>query len=130
MCIRDRYKDSREDVDLIPPETALDMATINGAEALGLSNEIGSIEVGKKADLVLFDTKRPEWRTMFNPINNLVYNADGRSVHTVIVDGRVVVENYNLVYADEWEIIQKVQELGEHLLSRTGINFPSVWPMV
>ena len=67
---------------------------------------------------------------MFNPINNLVYNADGRSVHTVIVDGRVVVENYNLVYADEWEIIQKVQELGENLLSRTGINFPSVWPMV
>ena len=124
------YKDSREDVNLIPPETALEMATINGAQALGLSNDIGSIEVGKKADLVLFDTKRPEWRTMFNPINNLVYNADGRSVHTVIVDGRVVVENYNLVYADEWEIIQKVQELGEHLLSRTGINFPSVWPMV
>ena len=124
------YKDSREDVNLIPPETALEMATINGAQALGLSNDIGSIEVGKKADLVLFDTKRPEWRTMFNPINNLVYNADGRSVHTVIVDGRVVVENYNLVYADEWEIIQKVQELGENLLSRTGINFPSVWPMV
>ena len=124
------YKDSREDVNLIPPETALEMATINGAQALGLSNDIGSIEVGKKADLVLFDTKRPEWRTMFNPINNLVYNADGRSVHTVIVDGRVVVENYNLVYADEWEIIQKVQELGEHLLSRTGINFPSVWPTV
>ena len=124
------YKDCREDVNLIPPETALEMATINGAQALGLSNDIGSIEVGKKADLVLFDTKRPEWRTMFNPINNLVYNADGRSVHTVIVDGRVVVENYNLVYADEWEIIQKVQELGEHLLSRTGINFPSVWPMV
>ena len=124
------YKDSREDVDLIPPETALEMATINGAKALGLSNEIGSIEVGKKADLVLFDTKRPEWRTMFNPINNLVYNADGRSVHTVIVDGRVVVENYNLVYADEWEIIQKVQEVGEHLLSRTGISFPSAWPII
>ena len=106
------------------------MATINGEEALGLSNEIGSIEIGKKADLVLFDTKRAEWRTMFNPINNLVYNADGRSVHTVIVDGRVVVENYNLVYADEWEIIQKVQELGAHLLSRTGISFPSAWPII
>ena len=106
------------------------MATINGAQALGLSNEIGSIEVGKKADLVLFDSKRPEWRSMFNPINNLVYNADGRSVHTVIVDGRVVVENHVPVYADEWEIIQKVQELGENLLSRTGIKFPSVWPII
>jgi hypothetical protein len=48
--------------------------------------------VGKKADLVLFDTKRPEWRNLFNPVNTLVYNADGRSVHTVIVDGRVVVQ--------------------------------------
>ena len=124
------YKDSREDVNMIPPETALEMATINGAEALGLSSDIGSIEIGKKADLVLFDSKRPEWRTLFNPINNLVYNADGRSVHTVIVDGRVVVENHVPVYADEWEIIQKVQELGENLLSRTGIKFPSVWPIV
>ena len=49
---------------------------------------------GKKADLVLFDTMRPEWRNLFNPVNTLVYNADGRSVHTVIVDGRVVVQDY------------------------------------
>ena len=124
------YKDSREDVNMIPPETALEMATINGAEALGLSSEIGSIEVGKKADLVLFDSKRPEWRTLFNPINNLVYNADGRSVHTVIVDGRVVVKNHVPVFVDEWEIIQRVQELGEDLLSRTGISFPSAWPII
>ena len=124
------YKDSREDVNMIPPETALEMATINGAEALGLSSDIGSIEIGKKADLVLFDSKRPEWRTLFNPINNLVYNADGRSVHTVIVDGRVVVEDHAPVYVDEWEIIKRVQAIGENLLSRTGINFPSRWPTI
>ena len=124
------YKDSREDVNMIPPETALEMATINGAEALGLSSDIGSIEIGKKADLVLFDSKRPEWRTLFNPINNLVYNADGRSVHTVIVDGRVVVEDHAPVYVDEWEIIKRVQALGENLLARTGINFPSRWPTI
>ena len=59
-----------------------------------MADSIGSIEVGKRADLVLFDTMRPEWRTLFNPVNNLVYSADGRSVHTVIVNGRVVVQNH------------------------------------
>ena len=124
------YKDGREDVGMIPAETALEMATIKGAEALGLGDEIGSIEPGKKADLVLFDTKRPEWRTIFNPVNNLVYNADGRSVHTVIVDGKVVVENHEPLFVDQWELIQRVQQLGEGLLARTGISFPSRWPIV
>jgi cytosine/adenosine deaminase-related metal-dependent hydrolase len=115
---------------MIPAETALEMATIQGAKALGLDAEIGSIEVGKKADLVLFDTKRPEWRSLFNPVNNLVYCADGRSVHTVIVDGRVVVENYKATFVDEWKLIQQAQEMGERLLARTGISFPSRWPVI
>ena len=87
-------------------------------------------EEGKKADLVLFDTKRPEWRTIFNPVNNLVYNADGRSVHTVIVDGKVVVEDHHPVFVDEWDLIQKVQRLGGKMLERTGISFPQRWPIV
>ena len=124
------YKDGREDVEMIPAETALEMATIKGAEALGLGDDIGSIEPGKKADLVLFDTKRPEWRTIFNPVNNLVYNADGRSVHTVIVDGKVVVENHEPLFVDQWELIQRAQKLGEGLLARTGISFPQRWPIV
>ena len=124
------YKDGREDVEMIPAETALEMATIKGAEALGLGDDIGSIEPGKKADLVLFDTKRPEWRTIFNPVNNLVYNADGRSVHTVIVDGKVVVEDHEPLFVDQWELIQRVQKLGEGLLARTGISFPQRWPIV
>ncbi len=124
------YKDARQDVGMVPAETALEMATIGGAAALGLDGDIGSIEEGKKADLVLFDTRRPEWRTLFNPVNNLVYNADGRSVHTVIVDGQVRVENHRPLFVDEWELIQKVQALGEALLARTGISFPARWPVV
>ena len=123
------YKDARRDTGVVPAETALEMATIEGARALGLDDEIGSLEPGKKADLVLFDTKRPEWRTLFNPVNNLVYNADGRSVHTMIVDGKIVVEAYKPVYVDEWELIQRVQALGEGLLARTGVSYPQRWPM-
>ena len=124
------YKDARRDVGMIPAETALELATIGGARALGLDADIGSIEEGKKADLVLFDTRRAEWRTLFNPVNNLVYNADGRSVHTVIVDGRVRVQNHRPLFVDEWDLAQKVQELGESLLERTGVSYPSRWPIV
>lgn len=124
------YKDARGSTRMVPAETALEMATIQGAKALGLDGEIGSIEAGKKADLVLFDTRRPEWRSLFNPVNNLVYNADGRSVHTVIINGRVVVADYKVQFGDEWALIEKVQEIGERLLARTGIRFPSRWPVV
>jgi 5-methylthioadenosine/S-adenosylhomocysteine deaminase len=124
------YKDGRQDVTMIPAETALELATIEGAKALGLDHEIGSVAVGKKADLVLFDTRRPEWRTIFNPVNNLVYSADGRSVHTVIVNGKVVVEAHQPVFVDEWELIKKVQKLGEGLLNRVGVSYPSRWPVV
>ena len=124
------YKDARRDVAMIPAETAFELATIGGAAALGLEDEIGSIEEGKKADLVLFDTRRAEWRTLFNPVNSLVYNADGRSVHTVIVDGQVRVRDHHPLFVNEWELIQKVQEQGEDLLARTGVSYPSRWPIV
>jgi cytosine/adenosine deaminase-related metal-dependent hydrolase len=126
-----QYKDARQDIRQIPAETALEMATRLGADALGLGGELGSIEPGKKADLVLFDTQRPEWQALFNPINNLVYNADGRSVHTVIIDGRVVIDGYRQTFVDEGRLFEKVQEIGERLQARTGITFPrSRWPIV
>ena len=126
-----QYKDARQDTRQIPAEAALEMATLSGAEALGLGDQLGSIEVGKKADFVLFDTERPEWQAMWNPVSNLVYNADGRSVHTVIVDGRVVVDAYRQSFVDEPKLFAKVQEIGEQLQARTGITFPrSRWPIV
>jgi 5-methylthioadenosine/S-adenosylhomocysteine deaminase len=126
-----QYKDARQDMRQVPAELALELATLRGAQALGLGDELGSIEPGKRADLVLFDTQRPEWQTLFNPVNNLVYNADGRSVHTVIVDGRLVVDAYRQAFADEGRLFARVQEIGERLRARTGIGFPrSRWPIV
>ena len=124
------YKDARRNSTAITAEAALELATISGAHALGLGDEIGSIEPGKKADLALYDTRRAEWATLFNPVNSLVYNADGRSVHTVVVDGRVVVENHTPLFVDEQALIAEVQAVGESMLARTGLSFPSPWPVV
>jgi len=126
-----QYKDARQDTRQIPAETALEMATRVGAEAFGMGADLGSIEAGKKADLVLFDTRRPEWQALWNPVNNLVYSADGRSVHTVIVDGRVVVDAYRQSFVDEDRLFAKVQQIGEDLQARTKTAFPrSRWPIV
>ena len=126
-----QYKDARQDMAQIPAETALELGTRVGAAAMGLGDELGTIEAGKRADLVCFDTQRPEWQALWNPVSNLVYNADGRSVHTVVIDGRVVVEGYRQTFVDERKLYATVQEIGERLQSRTGIKAPpSRWPVV
>ncbi len=125
------FKDGRHSPSVLPAEQAVEMATILGARALGVGDELGSIKVGKKADLVLFDTRRAEWRSLFDPVNNLVYAADGRSVHTVVADGRVVVEGGRALFVDEARLADEVQAIGESLLARTGTT-PSRgrWPTV
>jgi cytosine/adenosine deaminase-related metal-dependent hydrolase len=124
------YKDGRQDVGMVPAETALELGTIGGAAALGMEHLLGSIEPGKAADLVLFDTRRAEWGALHNPVNSLVYNADGRSVHTVIVDGKVVVADHRPLFVDEAALVEEVQGRGEALLKRTSVEFPPRWPIV
>jgi cytosine/adenosine deaminase-related metal-dependent hydrolase len=124
------YKDARLDTKMIPAERALEMATIMGAEAFGMARDLGSVENGKKADLLLFDTKRPEWQALFNPVNNLIYSADSRSIHTVMIDGRIVVEGYEQQFAEEWPLMQKVQEIGESILKRSGLSVAHRWPII
>jgi cytosine/adenosine deaminase-related metal-dependent hydrolase len=125
------FKDGRLDTSVVPAEQAVEMATLIGARALGLGDETGSIEVGKQADLVLFDARRAEWRALLDPVNNLIYSADGRSVRTVIAGGRVVVDEGRVTFADEAGVADKVQELGEGLLARSGTRVNrGRWPVV
>ncbi len=74
------------------PQTVFDMATMAGARAMGLEDEIGSIEIGKRADLVALDFRRPHLTPNVNPLGNLVHVAHGRDVEMVLVDGEIVVE--------------------------------------
>jgi cytosine/adenosine deaminase-related metal-dependent hydrolase len=111
-------------------ETALEMATINGAKSLGLQNEIGSIEVGKKADLILVNLKGPHLTPSLNPISSLVYAAEGSDVDTVIVDGKVVMENRVVKTLNESKILERARESGKELLDRAGIRVVSRWPVL
>jgi 5-methylthioadenosine/S-adenosylhomocysteine deaminase len=114
---------------IFPPEQMLEMATINGAIAVGMADEIGSIEVGKKADISLFDTRKPEWRPLFNPISNLVHSSRG-GAHSVIVDGELVVVNGRVLRIDEREALDECQRRGEAIAERSGLGriTQSPWP--
>ena len=110
--------------------TALDMATVNGARALGLEYEIGSIEVGKKADLVLWDLTSYEWipTTRLNLVSNFIFNATGRSARTVIVDGTAVIDDYRLTTMDEAEILSTCQQFAEEIQPRAPwVREPEEW---
>ncbi|MFJ6567403.1 amidohydrolase family protein [Streptomyces sp. NPDC091292] len=121
------FKDARRDATVFPAEDAFAMATRNGARALQAEHEIGSIETGKKADLVLHDTNRPEWRPLHNVANQLVWSADGRGVHTVFVDGRRVVDNYRCTTIDEEDLLRRAQTAGEGIVARSGLPDRAKW---
>lgn len=124
------FKDSRRDVSLFSAYQVLEMATINGAKGAGMADRIGSLEVGKKADFVLHDRDRPEWRPLLNVVNQLVYSADGRGVHSVWVDGRRVIDNYRSTLIDEEQLYAQVEAAGAAVLARAGVATPSLWPVL
>ena len=124
------FKDGRMDPHMFPAEKAYEMATIGGARSIGMQDEIGSLEVGKRADLVLHDTDRPEWRPLLNVINQLVWSADGRGVHTVVVDGRVVVEDGHMTTVDEGALWREAQRRGEVIVVRSGLPDKAKYPIV
>ncbi len=124
------FKDARRDPKIFPAEQAFEMATLNGAKAMGLEDEIGSLEVGKKADLVLHDTNRPEWRPLLNVANQLVWSADGRGVHSVWVDGKRVVDNYRCTTIDEERLYADVQRAAEAIVKRSGLPDKAKWPRI
>jgi 5-methylthioadenosine/S-adenosylhomocysteine deaminase len=101
----------------------LEMATLNGAKAVGLEERIGSLEAGKKADIIIVKTDRPHLIPMHNVPSLLVYSANGNDVDTVIVDGMVIMDHRKILTVNEEEILRKAQEAFEGLLGRSGWKF-------
>ena len=115
---------------IVPAETVLEMATINGARSLGLEQEIGSLEAGKKADLVVIDLNRLHTTPSPNPISTLIYAATGGEVDTVVVDGQIVVEQGQLLTLDEDEVMEQAQQHAQALYKRAGIEIAPKWPVL
>jgi len=124
------YKDIRFDPQLMGAEVALEMATIHGARALGMEKEIGSLEPGKKADIVLFDADTPQWQPLYCEPYNLVYSASGDSADTVIIDGKIVMEKRQVRTINEREVIEKIKHLAKGVEKRSGVKPPTRWPIV
>ena len=110
-------------------EEALEMATINGARAIGQEDAIGSIEVGKKADIILVNMRKPHTTPNFDIIANLVYASVGSDVETVMINGKIVMEEKSILVADEEAILSEAEERGRALLEKTGIRVASEWPL-
>jgi cytosine/adenosine deaminase-related metal-dependent hydrolase len=124
------FKDSRRDPLMVPAEKAFEMATLGGARAMLAEDEVGSLEVGKRADIVLHDRARPEWTPLLNVANQLVWSADGRGVHSVFVDGVKVVDNYQMTTIDEAALYTKAQTAGEAIIARSGLPDGRKWPTI
>lgn len=109
-------------------ETALEMATLGGAQAIGRTHELGSIEPGKLADLVLVDLKRIHSYPVHDVVSNLVFSSNGSNVHTVFIGGRKVVENGEILGLAETDVLEQARLRSEVLRSELGFATATEWP--
>lgn len=106
------------DSTVMPVQSVLEMATVNGARALGLGENLGSLEVGKKADLTLVDLRKPHLTPLRNVISHLVYSATGGDVDTVIVDGKVIMQGRRVLTLEEDKVLEEAQKVADELLAQ------------
>lgn len=106
---------------IMPAQSVLEMATINGARALGLEETLGSLEIGKKADLTLVDLRKPHLTPLHNVISHLVYSATGSDVDTVIVDGKVIMQGRRVLTLEEDRVLEEAQKAADDLLAQKEV---------
>lgn len=126
------HKVSTMDPTSVPAETVMELATINGAKALGLADSVGSLEVGKKADFVVLDMRAVHLQPWFNPVSAVVYTATGRDVEIVIVDGKEVVRNGKLLTMDEEAVWKEAEWRAKEVVARAGLTkeVGARWPVI
>jgi len=109
------HKVNAMDPTLMDAVTVLKMATIEGARSLGLQDITGSLEIGKKADVITIDTHKPHLVPVYNPVSHIVYAAQGSDVQDVIVDGNILVKDRILLTVDVENIIEKVIRFSDNI---------------
>ena len=115
---RRHFRDSR----VLPPGKTLEMTTIDGAKAFRLDDQIGSLEPGRKADIILVDMRKPHLYPLNMPVDRVTYFANGGDVDTVIVDGEVLMKGREVKTVDETAILEMAQEEIEAAVGRSGMK--------
>jgi 5-methylthioadenosine/S-adenosylhomocysteine deaminase len=115
---RFHWRDTR----VLPPGKVLEMVTVDAARALGMEKEIGSLEAGKKADIILIDADRPHMAPMNMPLYRVAYFANGNDVRTVLVNGRVVMRDRKVLTVDEDSVVARADREATAAISRTGLD--------
>jgi 5-methylthioadenosine/S-adenosylhomocysteine deaminase len=110
------------DTKVIPPGKVLEMVTIDAAKALGMDDEIGSLEVGKKADVILIDWFRPHMVPMHMPLYRVAYFANGNDVSTVLVNGRVLMRDRVVLSVNESDVLTLAQREADTAIRRMGLE--------
>jgi 5-methylthioadenosine/S-adenosylhomocysteine deaminase len=110
-------KSYHKDPTILPAEAVLRMATVDAAKAVGLQ-ATGSLTAGKKADIVLIDLKKPHLTPLHNAYATLVYSATGNDVHTLIADGKILMQNRHVKTLNEDQILENAQETAKDLIQR------------
>lgn len=119
-----------KDPTVVPAEAVLEMATIRGARAMGLEDQIGSIEPGKRADFIILDMDKPHLTPCFDPVSTVVYAAYGSDVDTVVCDGETLMRGRKVQTLDEEAIIAEARCRSFEVMERSGLNIRPSWPII
>jgi cytosine/adenosine deaminase-related metal-dependent hydrolase len=122
------HKANNLDASCITSDQVMEMATIGGAKAIGMENQIGSLEVGKKADIIILDLQAPHLRPIHHLPSVLVYQARGTEVETVIVNGKILMEERRLTWMSEDEemsLLEQAQAASTAVKNRANLEVPS-----
>jgi len=111
------HKHHRWDPSIVPAQTVLDFATIDGAKCLGVEKKIGSIEEGKKADLIIFDLKKPQFTPLHDLVSHVVYSARGSDVCTTIINGKPLFLNNTWITLDAKKTLENAQNCAMELIN-------------
>lgn len=112
------HKVNKLDPTVLPAYQALEMATVNGAKALGLNKEIGSLQPGLKADLIMLNLNQAHMKPIHDLMANMVYSAQAGDVDTVIINGQLVMENRKMITFDEQEVLEQAERRARQLARR------------
>lgn len=124
------YLVSRQVGQYLPSESILEMFTIGGARAMGLQDEIGSLEVGKRADLVIRSNDLPDQQPNLDVVRHLALINRTKGVDTVLVNGEIVVRHGRLTRLDEGAVYARAQDSARRMAARVGVPLGSAWPIV